>query len=129
MSWSIATKNDSTRDYRILPGGKLSLFRGSDNVRDRLKTKLQTFKGDWFLDQDHGIDYDGKIFGPGITQDEASAIIRLGILEVRGVLEIVKFSFNAGAVNYRDFFAATTVRVEATDWDTNPDTTLIDVSV
>ncbi len=129
MTFSIATNLDEARDFRVMPGGRLKLFRGSETVRDRVRTKLRTFLGDWYLDQTHGIDYDGKVFGFGATQDEASAIIRAGILEVDGVIEITKFSLFVRNAASRNFGAEVEIRVESTDWDDNPDTTLMTVTL
>jgi hypothetical protein len=82
-----------------------------------------------YLDQTHGIDYDGKVFGFGATQDEASAILRRGILEVSGVIEITKFSLFIRNTQTRNFGAEVEIRVESTDWDDKPDTTLMTVTV
>lgn len=129
MTFSIATKVGEVRDFAILPGGRLALFRGAETVRDRVRTKMATFLGDWYLDTTHGIDYDGKIFGFGATQDEASAILRAGILEVAGVIEITKFSLFVRNSASRNFGAEVEIRVESTAFDSRADTTLMTVIV
>lgn len=129
MTFSLAISDNSRRGYMIQPGGRLKLTRGADTVRERVRTKMQTFLRDWFLDQTHGVDYDGKVFGFGATQDEASAVLRRGILEVTGVIEITKFSLFVRNSAQRSFGAEVEIRVEATDWDGNLDTTLMAVTI
>lgn len=70
----------------------LALVVDTEALAQRLKTKLQTFKGEWFLDTDFGVPYYQSIFRKGITKDIVDSIIKREIRNVPGVKSIASYN-------------------------------------
>ena len=64
----------------------------SENLAQRLKIRLQTFKGEWFLDGTIGIDYFNQIAGKNRSKAAVDAIIQAEILKEQEVLQITTYS-------------------------------------
>ena len=64
----------------------------SENLAQRLKIKLLTFFGEWFLDGTIGIDYFGQIFGKNRSKQSVDAIFQAEILKEKEVLQITSFN-------------------------------------
>ena len=64
----------------------------SENLAQRLKIRLQTFKGEWFLDGTIGIDYFNQIAGKNRSKAAVDAIIQAEILKEQEVLQITAYS-------------------------------------
>jgi len=64
----------------------------SENLAQRLKIRLQTFKGEWFLDGTIGIDYFNQIAGKNRSKAAVDAIIQAEILQEQEVLQITAYS-------------------------------------
>jgi hypothetical protein len=64
----------------------------SENLAQRIKIKLQTFFGEWFLDGTIGVDYFGQIFGKNRSKQSVDAIFQSEILKEREVLQITSFN-------------------------------------
>ena len=64
----------------------------SENLAQRLKIRLQTFKGEWFLDGTIGIDYFNQIAGKNRYKAAVDAIIQAEILKEQEVLQITAYS-------------------------------------
>ena len=64
----------------------------SENLAQRLKIRLQTFKGEWFLDGTIGIDYFNQIAGKNRSKAAVDAIIQGEILKEQEVLQITAYS-------------------------------------
>ncbi|MCG9064727.1 hypothetical protein LH425_06680 [Laribacter hongkongensis] len=70
--------------------GRASYAGTSESVAQRVKTRLQSFMMDWFLDLDHGLPWLGDIERPAdLTRIERD--IKLHILRTPGVAEIRAF--------------------------------------
>ena len=63
-----------------------------ENLAQRLKIRLQTFKGEWFLDGTIGIDYFNQIAGKNRSKAAVDAIIQAEILKEQEVLQITAYS-------------------------------------
>lgn len=61
-----------------------------DVVSQRLKIKLLTWTGEWFLDTSYGVPY-WNILGKKVSKESADLILQQAILEERGVREITFF--------------------------------------
>jgi len=61
-------------------------------VAQRLKIKLQTFKGEWFLDTTIGIPYFQVIFQRGVSKATIDTIYQEAILSEPDVVSIVEFN-------------------------------------
>ena len=64
----------------------------SENLAQRLVIRLQTFKGEWFLDGTIGIDYFNQIAGKNRSKAAVDAIIQAEILKENEVLQITAYS-------------------------------------
>lgn len=64
----------------------------SENLAQRLKIKLLTFFGEWFLDGTIGIDYFGQVFGKNRSKQSVDAIFQAEILKEKEVLQITSFN-------------------------------------
>jgi hypothetical protein len=76
----------------------LVLVSGSDQVAQSVRTKLKTFRGEWFADEQFGLPWfsnnDSRltILGKNSNIAIATGIIRREILGVEGVDEILEFN-------------------------------------
>lgn len=61
-------------------------------VAQRLRIRLQTFLGEWFLNTAYGVPYWQRILGKKTTKTAVDRIFQEQILSERGVREIVSFS-------------------------------------
>jgi len=64
----------------------------SENLAQRLLIRLRTFKGEWFLDEDLGVDYFGQIFGKNRNKSTVDTIIQSEILKEREVLQLSEYN-------------------------------------
>jgi hypothetical protein len=69
----------------------LPVVRGVDLIRQRLKQRLLTILGEWFLDGDIGLPWFGELAQKGIAEDQVSALLLRVIAETEGVSEVVSF--------------------------------------
>lgn len=63
-----------------------------DVVAQRLKIKLMTFLGEWFLDQDIGVPYFQRIFAKQSSRASVDAIFQQQILTTEGVVQILEYN-------------------------------------
>lgn len=82
----------------------------AESLAQRLKVKLLTFYGEWFLDEDYGIDYFGSIFGKNRSKEAIDTIFQEAVLSEKDVTSIVYFKShieNQGRI-YKLSFSVTT---------------------
>jgi hypothetical protein len=88
--------NDETGDVLLSTTNKVTTptftTTTSENLAQRLKIRLQTFKGEWFLDGTIGIDYFNQIAGKNRSKAAVDAIIQAEILQEQEVLQITAYS-------------------------------------
>jgi len=72
----------------------LPLVRGVDLIRQRLKQRLLTILGEWFLDGDIGLPWFGELAQKGIAEEQVSALLLRVIAETEGVSEVVEFNLS-----------------------------------
>jgi hypothetical protein len=65
-----------------------------DFVRQKIKIRLQFFKGEYFLNLDSGVPYYQRILGKQIVVDDAISILKAEIVNTPGVNELLEFSPN-----------------------------------
>ena len=109
MFFSISTNSDNDRDYRVGQNGRLLLVTRENATVDRLRTKLATWLGDWYLDTARGIDYENKVLGQSSNGTEISAILRREILLEEGVERIDSFTLTQDSEDPRGFTASVVV--------------------
>lgn len=83
--------NPSTNDVVFINGDCNVTQSQKDVVAQRLKITLQTFKGEWFLDQDIGIPYIQQIMVKGVPKQTIDVIFQEAILNDEGVEEMVSY--------------------------------------
>lgn len=71
-----------------LTGGKASLVKDADAVGQKLRLKISSFQGDWFLDLLFGLPYFGRIFRRGVNESDLLQIYQNAIQTTRGVASI-----------------------------------------
>lgn len=64
----------------------------SSVVAQRLRIRLNTFLGEWFLNTEYGVPYFQRILGKKVKKTAVDRIFQEQILAERGVREIVSFS-------------------------------------
>jgi hypothetical protein len=69
----------------------LPLVRGVDLIRQRLKQRLLTILGEWFLDETIGLPWFGEFSQKGVDDARVTALIMRSIAQTPGVSEIVAF--------------------------------------
>jgi hypothetical protein len=78
---------DPTTGDLDLAGGRVSLVRGADAVRQELELSLGIARGEWFLDLEEGLPYRDRILRKGADEAEVRGLLRRRALRVGGVAE------------------------------------------
>ena len=81
-------------DITIDVFGNLSLVEYQNAVKQRLYLRLNSQKGEWFLNTQFGIDWRGRVLVRRPDLTEISALIRAEILATPGVTRLVRFDFD-----------------------------------
>jgi len=81
-----------------------------ETVSQRLKIRLLTFMGEWFLDTRYGVPYWQRILGRKVSKQSVDLIFQENILAEDGVKELVSFSSN---YNNRVYSAEFRVKVQS----------------
>ena len=82
-------KLDSNGDV-LIESGKISMTSGTDLTAQTLQTVAGTNKGEWFLNEDEGIDFD-SVIGKGITEDMQMAEMSDACKQVDENLQLTEF--------------------------------------
>ena len=69
----------------------------ADGLKQRLKIKFLTFKGEWFLNTNYGTPYYQQIFGKGRSKSSIDLIFRQLILEDADVDSLLSFDSSLGS--------------------------------
>lgn len=85
--------NDTTFDLEIVDGG-LALTESVEAVRQYLRSKLKTVRGEWFLDLTAGVPYYEEVFKKGPDPVVIDAVFKEAILTTPGVLELLEFDMD-----------------------------------
>ncbi|WP_298024492.1 hypothetical protein [uncultured Dysosmobacter sp.] len=75
----------ATHDLVLDSEGTMEMISGAETVAQCVRLTLETFKGEWFLDTDHGTDYP-QIIGDGTGDPET--VLRTAIFQETGVQHI-----------------------------------------
>lgn len=91
--------DEETHDC-VFINGQTPVTQGvRDSLKQRLKIKLMTFLGEWFLDTTYGIPYFQQLMGKNRRLSTVDAAFRKAILEDPDVREIT--DFNSSLVDRR----------------------------
>lgn len=100
---------DETTHDAVFVNGETPVTNGvADGLKQRLKIKLLTFKGEWFLNTNYGTPYFQQIFGKRRSKSSVDIIFRELIQEDDDVLSILKF--NSSLSPQRTYSLSFTVR-------------------
>ena len=86
-------KLDTDNDIAI-DNNSLSIISSIDEVEQTLKTHLQTFLTECFMDTTKGIPYFQQVFVKGIGINVVESILKLAIIQSPGVLELLTFDLD-----------------------------------
>lgn len=100
---------DETTHDAIFVNGTTPVTEGiADGLKQRLKIKLLTFKGEWFLNTNYGTPYFQQIFGKRRSKSSIDIIFRELIEEDGDVVNIIKF--NSSLSSNRTYSLSFTVK-------------------
>jgi len=68
--------------------GNISFVDGVDQIKQDITLALRTFKGEWFIDTEKGLDYFGKIFRKGTADRFLREEVRRAIIARDGVKNV-----------------------------------------
>lgn len=90
---------DRTAHDLSVPGYDLQFVDGVDLIRQRIKQRLLTIQGEWFLNTDIGLPWFEQIIGKGAQEEQVSALLIQNIVETEGVDAVIEFdlTFNRKA--------------------------------
>lgn len=74
--------------------GNLQVLKGSDAIVQSIRTRLQFFKGEWFLDLNAGVPYFQEVLKKISNPNVLTAIFRQALLETPGVSELLSLALN-----------------------------------
>lgn len=80
-------------DIKVVEGDVL-LTTGVDAIRQHLEIRLQTFLGEWFLDQRIGVPYFEDVFKKNPDLTVLNAVFTKAILDTPGVNSLGSLSFD-----------------------------------
>ena len=83
--------DEDTHDALFINGATPVTSSISDGLKQRLKMKLLTFKGEWFLDVNYGTPYFQEIFGKGRSRGTVDIVLREVISADEDVVDIIAF--------------------------------------
>lgn len=89
--------DEFTHDIVFVNGATLITDNQKTTVSQRLKVKLQTFLGEYFINTSTGVPYYQRIFGKIKSKASVDTIFQQQILSDPGVIEIVSYSSDLSA--------------------------------
>lgn len=96
--------DETTHDAIFVNGDTPTTESISNGLKQRLKIKLLTFRGEWFLDTNYGTPYFQQIFGKRRSKQSVDLIFRQLIEEDQDVESILTFQSN---LNSRRIYSLT----------------------
>jgi len=122
---TLAINSDS--DVYFDDAGRLVTIAGSNSdeeILQRVEIRMRFFKGEWYLNTDHGLPYFQDILGSKtLDLNGVESLFRKAILDVEGIKELIESSidYNGDSRKVDYFFRAVTIN------NTTVKTTLIDI--
>ena len=72
--------------------GSIARVNAPESIAQRIKTRLQLFAGEWFLDRNIGVDWLGEILTKSPQGSVVTSLLRRTILDTPSVTELVSFA-------------------------------------
>lgn len=66
-------------------------LRTIDTLEQRIRTRLQTFMGEWYLDEDMGVPYFQEVLVKNPDVSRVRALLLTALLSVEGVKQVTQF--------------------------------------
>ncbi len=107
-------KLDPTTNDFAVEANTLVLISSTDEVEQRLRSRLKMFRGEWFLNPGRGVPYRTEIFVKGIDPARIAAAFKREILTTSGVLELLAYDQELDSATRT---LTVTFRVLSTDGD------------
>lgn len=90
IDYGVAYGGGSATSLRSAVSSQLTTAT-SENLAQRLSIRLKTFKGEWFLDENLGIDYFGQVIGKNRKKATIDALLQSEIVRDAEVLQIAEY--------------------------------------
>jgi hypothetical protein len=79
----------------VFTNNELTFVEGADEVVQRLRQRLRTFKGEDFMNTENGVDYYGNVLIKNPSPTVVEATIKAEIEGTPGVISITAFNIDA----------------------------------
>lgn len=103
-------KLDDSGDVSFTTGESSVTTIGAEDLTQRLHIRLNTFLGEWFMDNTYGMDWWGRVFGKNRSKRAVDVLIQEQILQEPDALQIV--SYESSISSSRVFSCSFKVRTE-----------------
>ena len=97
-------------DISLVNGDAQTTSIGAEDLAQRLRIRLNTFQGEWFMDNTLGIDWWNRVMGKNRSKMAVDALIQDAILKEPDALQIV--SYTSSISTDRKFSCSFRVRTE-----------------
>lgn len=97
-------------DISLVNGDAQTTSIGAEDLAQRLRIRLNTFQGEWFMDNTLGIDWWNRVMGKNRSKMAVDALIQDSILKEPDALQIV--SYTSSISTNRKFSCSFRVRTE-----------------
>ena len=84
VTGDLATTTDGTQIGRTL--------RTIDTLEQRIRTRMQTFMGEWYLNEEMGVPYFQEVLVKNPDVARVRALLLAALLSVEGVKQVTKFN-------------------------------------
>ena len=99
---------DSNLDWRF-GKGRAAYKRNADAIAQNILTRLRSFRGDWYLDVDAGVNWVELLGNPG-TEKRIIRAVESTVLQTEGVISIQELKITG-----RDSTRGVKIRIRYTD--------------
>jgi hypothetical protein len=86
------SSSETFGDVYLGDTGDLAAVEATDAIDQAVRIGLRTYKREWFLDENAGIDYFNVVFAKGLTPTQKAAEIKTQILSSPGIIGLEQFS-------------------------------------
>lgn len=91
---SIIAVDPSTNDFYLDNTGNLAMVYDAEAVGQHGRMRLQTFTGEWFLDQAVGVPWLSDILGKQYNPALSESVVKVHLLETDGIVSIDTFDIS-----------------------------------
>jgi len=93
MSFNLGL-DTNTRDLKLTPGKNLSIVESPENVAQQIECRLETFRGEWFLDNTLGVPFFAQVLLKTNDKARLGAVFKAEILKLSEVIRIEQLESN-----------------------------------